>query len=127
MPGRADQPVTVTYAAPLAHTGDTFGFCPGFVVDQGQQRVGMVAVRLSRTAYGRLLARVPLLAEEVDARLPPALIAYGTARVKELVRDPEVVADVRSMPEAYTDTINHADEDALTALASLVTNPSGQP
>jgi hypothetical protein len=127
MADRAAQPVTVTYAEPLAHTGDTFWFCPGFVVEQGQQRVGMVAVRLTRTAHRLLLARVPLPAEEVDARLPPALVAYGTARVEQLVGDPEVVADVRSMPQAYTDTINSADEDALTALASLIADPPGQP
>jgi hypothetical protein len=127
MPGQANEPVRVTYAEPLAQTGDTFWFCPGFLVEQGQQRVGMVAVRLTRTAHGLLLARVPLPAEEIDARLPPALIAYGKTRVEQLVANPEVVADVRAMPQAYTDTISSADEDALMALASQVADPPGHP
>jgi hypothetical protein len=39
------------------------------------------------------------------------------------VRDPDVVAGLRSMPEADTGTVNSADEDALATLASLTTNP----
>jgi hypothetical protein len=113
-------PLRVQYLGPVAKTGDTSDFCPSFEISDGQQQVGVVVVKLSRTAETVLRGRLDHVTQEtIKERLPDALITCGQRRVEQRIREPGFLAKVRGGGEV-TETVTASEEGTLAELADLI-------